>query len=351
MFRKYIGFMVLFMIFFMNGCLDDNESGVKSSSNNNNSSTTNSGSKDGNSSSGNPSGSSELYSKIIKKTGQTKSYDEDGQLVSDGSIKDDGFYRRGQSVAFKRESSGVVKDLLDNLLWEDDDSVQSSVFSYKDAKRYCETLSVGASSNWRVPTIKELSGLVDYSKRAPSIDTAFVNTAYGIDDIGYWSSSSRGFGWQIWLNFFSGKEHWYESSSNRHNIRCVSGNSTQWAVADFTETATTVIDNNTHLEWQDNSIKQTSWKSAIDYCENLILHDKNDWHMPNIKELNSIVEHTKGSPAINSAFRNTYEGLYWTSTSYSGSSSYAWIVNFEYGISSYQSKKKSFAVRCVRGGE
>ncbi len=350
MFKTKNLFILLTLALFISNCSSDSDG---SSSNNSNSNSNGNSSSNGGSDNSNPTAGQELYSKVIKKTGQTLSYAADGQVTTDGSIKDDGYYQKGSSVDYQRDSTKeIVKDRVDSLVWLDNSSVKSSELSYNDAKNYCENLTFANINSWRVPTIKELMAIADHTKRAPAIDTAFLNTAYGTDDIGYWSATSRGFGWQMWINFFSGNDHWYETTSNRHYIRCVSGYSSQWASANFTRSAAgTVVDNNSNLEWQDSyssSIKKTSWKDAIDYCENLELNGKNDWRLPNINELYSITDHYRGSPAIDPIFQNSYEGLYWSSTSYSGSSSYAWLVNFEYGSNSYQSKSKTYAVRCVR---
>jgi len=335
---------LLLVTLFLNGCLGDSDNSNSSYSSNNQES--------GQNSNTNNSTPQALYSKIIKKTGQTKSYNGNGEEVTDGSLKDDGAYQKGATIQYQRDDSqNIVKDLATNLLWEDSEHVESSELSYKNADNYCSNLSLGESINWRVPSIKELMSLVDYSKRAPSLDTTFINAAYGLDNVGYWSSNVRGFGWQMWVNFFSGKIHWFETSPNIHYIRCVNNSSSQWAEANFSRSTTTVTDNNSMLEWQDNTTAaKLKWEDAINYCENLTLNGKSDWRLPNINELFSITEHSKGSPTINSIFKNTTEGFYWSSTSYSGDSSYAWVVSFEYGSNTYYSKQKSYSVRCVRAG-
>ncbi|MEI7672820.1 MAG: DUF1566 domain-containing protein [Deltaproteobacteria bacterium] len=56
-----------------------------------------------------------------------------------------------------------------------------------------------------------------------------------------------------------------------------------------------------------------------------------DWRMPNVKELESIVDMGKFNPAISTAwFPNTVSSLYfyWSSTTYGGSDYSAWCVNF-----------------------
>ena len=130
----------------------------------------------------------------------------------------------------------------------------------------------------------------------------------------------------------------------------------------FSRSNGVVSDSSTNLEWQDdysdnnNSIKQTSWQSAIDYCENLNLDGKSDWRLPNINELTSLVDDTKDNPSLNEMFQNIYSSYYWSSTSNSNTNESSWIVDFTSGIQYNNgefegSKGTTHYVRCVRAGQ
>ncbi|CAA6815868.1 MAG: Unknown protein [uncultured Sulfurovum sp.] len=118
-----------------------------------------------------------------------------------------------------------------------------------------------------------------------------------------------------------------------------------------------VNDSSTNLEWQDdytdnnNMIKETTWENAIDYCETLTLDTKNDWRLPNLNELTSLVDDTKHNPSLNSLFENTNSNNYWSSTSPSDTNEDAWIVNFYYGFQDGNDKSFNSYVRCVRAGQ
>ena len=111
----------------------------------------------------------------------------------------------------------------------------------------------------------------------------------------------------------------------------------------------TVSDSDTGLMWQKEDDNTTrTWESAISYCEGLSLGSYNDWRLPNIKELRSIVDTTTYSPAINSTyFPNTNSSSYWSSTTYTP---YAWYVGFSNGVVSYGYESDYYYVLCVRGG-
>ena len=118
-----------------------------------------------------------------------------------------------------------------------------------------------------------------------------------------------------------------------------------------------VSDSTTGLVWQDDygdnsgEIKSATWQDALIYCEELSLGGKNDWRLPNIRALKSIVDDTKYNPAINSIFTNVTSGIYWSSTTRVSSSSNAWYVYFYSGNDYWGSKGNERRVRCVRGGQ
>jgi hypothetical protein len=77
-----------------------------------------------------------------------------------------------------------------------------------------------------------------------------------------------------------------------------------------------------------------------------------DWRMPNIKELQSIVEEQCYSPAINSnRFPNTPSSHVWSGSPYAYGSDFAWYVYFSSGHSGANVRYNNYAVRLVRSGQ
>jgi hypothetical protein len=76
-----------------------------------------------------------------------------------------------------------------------------------------------------------------------------------------------------------------------------------------------------------------------------------DWRMPNVKELQSIVDYSTKIPAIASSFPGaTAADDYWSSPPLAGYSSSAWVVNFGAGAVEVIAKDFPLRVRAVRGG-
>jgi hypothetical protein len=118
--------------------------------------------------------------------------------------------------------------------------------------------------------------------------------------------------------------------------------------------ASTFTDKDTGLMWQDTkdvTESPTTYDDAIRYCEELPLGDYDDWRLPNITELKSIVDYTKHNPAIKDGFKNIASDFYWASSPRVSDSSGAWDVYFGYGDSSLGGKSNSRLVRCVRDSE
>jgi len=116
-----------------------------------------------------------------------------------------------------------------------------------------------------------------------------------------------------------------------------------------------VVDNKTGLAWQDDyyngeNSKRTTWQDALIYCEELTLGAKNDWRLPNIKELKSIVDRNKYNPTISSTFTNIISDTYWSSTTHVSTPG-AWVIFFEDGFDGWRNKSDEHYVRCVRGGQ
>jgi hypothetical protein len=67
-------------------------------------------------------------------------------------------------------------------------------------------------------------------------------------------------------------------------------------------------------EGHGNDAKRLVWCNALAYCEDLELGGHDDWRLPNVRELQSILDYGRSSPAIDPIF-GALPSFYWSSTS------------------------------------
>ena len=125
------------------------------------------------------------------------------------------------------------------------------------------------------------------------------------------------------------------------------------------------IDANTGLMWAAdgdeagcNDGATINWTAALSFCHDLTFAGFSDWRLPNVKELESIVDYKNavGDPTINTtAFPHTKQILYWTSTTYyaAAGTNTAWCVSFNNAnvASLLKTSQNQACVRAVRGGQ
>jgi hypothetical protein len=139
-----------------------------------------------------------------------------------------------------------------------------------------------------------------------------------------------------------------------------------WPNPRFTENSDgTVTDNLTGLIWLKNANcagTTKKWADALTYCNNLAsgscgLTDGSvagNWRLPNVKELQSLIDLSSYNPALPSGHPFTGVQInyyYWSSTTVADDTIYAWIVDIKNGYLGSHYKGRDFLhVWPVRGG-
>ncbi|MDO6801946.1 DUF1566 domain-containing protein [Wenyingzhuangia sp. 1_MG-2023] len=277
----------------------------------------------------------------------------------------------GNQPSYTNNGNGTITDNITGLMWQQD---MGDKISYDAAVVLAETINLGGYTDWRIPTIKELYSLAQFTGQCFGDDSVkmFIDTEYFEQPIGNESIGEREIDGQTWskthyvglimngdeaifgYNFVDGRLKAYpkykpaDGSPNTMYFRMVRGNQA-YGKNNFTDNGDgTITDNATGLMWQQADNGNTyDWESALDYVESLTHGGHNDWRMPNAKELQSIVDYTQSpstssSPAIDPLFSCTpitdtngnsgQYGYYWSSSPLKdGPSPYTDAVYFCFG--------------------
>ncbi len=128
-----------------------------------------------------------------------------------------------------------------------------------------------------------------------------------------------------------------------------------------------VTDNLTGLTWARNAnlAGQMTWSDAIAYCAGLTYGGTNDWRLPNVREMHSLIDYGQSSPALcnasgvaqwteNDPFTDVQSGsYYWSSTSvaFKFNTDYAWFIYLSDGYVEPNEKINIWYVWPVSGGK
>lgn len=292
-------------------------------------------------------------------TGITDYYDNSDEITypnpGEAFYGQDALYV-GIQPSYQDNDDGTVTDLNTGLMWQQTPS--NIGYSWNEALTYCDDLVLAGYDDWRTPTLKELFSISAFESGWPYLDTDYFDIA-GFEvskDEQYWSSNyyfvgtthgdqETAFG----VNHGTGHIKGYpiDASGPMGNyVRAVRGD--EYGINSFVDNSNgTITDSATDLMWQTIGTETTlDWEDALAYAENLELGGFDDWRLPNVKELQSLVDYSGVFPAINPLFNCSSfineggyldYGYYWTGTSaYFGPDApdyyYAWYVAFGYGI-------------------
>lgn len=99
------------------------------------------------------------------------------------------------------------------------------------------------------------------------------------------------------------------------------------------------------------SVVALTWAQALVQADASTDLGATDWRLPNVKELESLVEARCWTPAIDSAvFPQTAATVYWTSSPFAGDPQASLVVNFDAGHTGSVARTAATAVRLVRAG-
>ncbi len=120
-------------------------------------------------------------------------------------------------AAFNDNGNGTVSDSVTGLMWQQSDDGMTR--TWEEALDYCENLSPGGHSDWRLPNVRELETLVAWDRYNPAIDTTYFPECRSSV---YWSSSPyANYSYYAWSVFFYYGYVDFNNKANHYYVRCV----------------------------------------------------------------------------------------------------------------------------------
>jgi hypothetical protein len=290
----------------------------------------------------------------IAGTGQTASYNNSAIIAK--PAEGQSFYGQnsnhpGNIPGYKDNGDGTITDYVTGLMWEKTtDKNGDGTINYADKFTQAAALA-GASScrtggytDWRLPSIKELYSLIMYygaepnptatsqGNAVPFIHTGYFAFGYGdihssshgaisderLIDAQYATSTlcvsttMNGIPTMFGVNFADGRIKGYPANNQKKYYVLYVRSNSEYGKNNFTDNQNgTITDRATGLMWMQNDNGTTLlWENALNYAEKYSFAGYSDWRLPDVKELQSIVDYarspaTSNSAAINNLFHCT----------------------------------------------
>ena len=314
----------------------------------------------------------------VLQTGQRSCHDADGRETPCQGSGQDAEFRRGlawPSPRFEAQGEDVC-DRLTGLIWTRDASPGELPMTWREAFDFVAGLNREKRrgfADWRLPNRRELRSLVSHQTRRPALpeDHPFINVFPGW----YWTSTSAAIGpahaWYVNLDgarmFYGGKDQsflvWPVRGAGNGVLpvtgqtRCYDAHGREiscagtgqdgeyrfgvaWPNPRFEEAGEAVIDRLTGLVWQRRAdpAGAVAWNEALAVVARL----GGGWRLPNINELESLVDCATYRPALPSGHPFVYvRDVYWSSTTSLYEPDWAWALYLDKGAMGVGQKRQA----------
>ncbi|HED17081.1 MAG TPA: DUF1566 domain-containing protein [Gammaproteobacteria bacterium] len=319
---------------------------------------------------------------VVLWTGQTSCHDGDGKEIDCTDSGQDAEYKNGRAWQTPRfePDDDIVYDRLTGLHWSRVANFAEFPLTWVEALVFVQQMNADSSlgySDWHMPNRRELRSLLDLQMRKPALPEGHPFTEVFLS--WYWTSTtaaiSPSHAWTVHMDgarmFYGGKDQSFLLWPVRGNADTVlpvtgqhvcyndlgeqiacehSGQDGEyglgivWPEPRFIVTDTGVSDRLTGLCWHDNANLTgvtVTWQQALDAIAHLNRQDKrHKWRLPNINELESLVDCSQSRPALPKAFPlEDVRETYWSSTTSLFEPDWAWALYMEKGATGVGQKK------------
>jgi hypothetical protein len=273
-------------------------------------------------------------------TDQSRCYNESGHEIScagSGQDAENSCPRQPATHRFETRG-GVVIDRATGLAWSQNASPATFPMSWAEAFEYIDHLNRSRHcgvNNWRLPSRRELFTLISHRCINPALPEGhpFIDIFSGY----YWTASPcRRLADQAWYIHLGGGRIYRGMKANSYMVWPAAGiqPDDEAMLNRFVINADgTARDRLTKRVWlkPPGTMQQTvRWEKALEAIATLNTENAyghSDWRLPNIRELESLVDLNRHSPALppGHPFKDIAEG-YWSATTSAYEKRYAWVL-------------------------
>lgn len=306
------------------------------------------------------------------QTGQTTCHDPGGVAIRCAGSGQDGEFRRGIPWPVPRfeERGEIVLDRLTGLCWTRNANLGELPMAWPEALAFVAEMNrrrMLGFPDWRLPNRRELRSLVSHQTRRPALPEGhpFVN----VFDGWYWSATSAAgapaHAWYVDMDggrmFYGGKDQSFltwpvrgksDVLAGTGQRLCYGGKGTitvcvgtgedgefrtgrAWPAPRFSIQGEGVLDRLTGLVWRcaaSLAPEGMTWHEALAAVARLNTGNEAYWRLPNINELESLVDCSAANPALplDHPFARIQD-VYWSSTTSLYEPDWAWVLYLDKG--------------------
>jgi hypothetical protein len=304
------------------------------------------------------------------ETDQDRCYSAVGETVPCAGTGQDAAYAkhlRPQARWRFQKLGATVNDTLTSAIWSRNANPAKFPMTWHEALAYVETMRaqrVHGYGAWRLPTRRLLFSMISHQEKNPALPQGhpFEEVFNGY----YWTSDTcRRLPDQAWYIHLGGGRIHRGMKHGSYLVWPVSYDAGERAASKvtgndrFVENGACIKDRLTGLTWSKDADpvgRVLAWQEALSAIRGLNRGrwaGCDDWRLPNIRELDSLVDLDAHSPALPAMapFFNVRSG-YWSATTSVYEPRYAWALYLREGIVGVGYKPfENFCVWPVRSGK
>ena len=243
-------------------------------------------------------------------------------------------------IILRNINEHILIDSNTLLMWQRTDGGE---MNYADAKKYCDTLSLGGYDDWRLPSPIEAYSILNFEKNNPALDPMFFKSTGA--EYWYTSYTQNTDTNKVWVTNSGGgignhlrSETISMGGTKKFHVRAVRNTWTETISKRFVEMGGVFVkDSLSKFIWLvlPDSVKKT-WEQALDFAISL---SSAKCRLPNIKELQTLADYNKSLPCLDiKLFPSTSSSKYWSSSTLFNQTTKAWFLDAKFGITTYLDK-------------